>query len=153
MSELLRNSEFVWVAMAILIFLITFLFKYPYKKLTNKIKDEGKRKLANKAIVIFAFAISFALNFAYCHYFEMVFTIQDSLRNALSAIALHSALEIKSNGKVENVFNTVEGNQITDMAIEYVDKKSKTKTEKKEKEKEKKPETAIDEFWKSVNKK
>lgn len=149
MSELLRNSEFVWAVMAILIFAITFAFKYPYKKLTKKIKDEGKRKLANKAIVLFAFAISFALNFAYCHYFGVIFTIQDSLRNGLSAIALHSALEIKSNGKVENVFNTVEGNQITDMATDYVEKK--TKTEKKGKEN--KPETAIDEFWKSVKNK
>ena len=151
MSELLRNSEFVWAIMAIIIFLLTFAIKYPYKLLTNKIKDETKRKISNKAIVLFAFGLGFLLNFVYCHYFGMIFTVQASLKYALSAIAIHSALEIKSNGKVENVFNTQEGKEVVDKATEYVN--GTNETTKSTDKKKTKSESAVADFWKSVKKK
>lgn len=150
MSELLRNDEFVWAIMSILIFALTFAIKYPYKLLTNKIQDETKRKIANKAIVIFAFGIGIVLNYIYCRYFGTIFTVQDSLRNSLTAIAIHSALEIKTNGKVDNVFNTQEGQEVVDKATEYV---NGTKTEKTTDNKKDKTNSAVADFWKSVKKK
>ena len=152
MGELLRNSEFVWAIMSLLIFALTFAIKYPYKLLTNKIQNETTRKIANKAIVLFAFGLGFILNYFYCRYFGMVFTVQDSLRNALSAIALHSALEIKTNGKVDNVFNTQEGQEVVDKATEYVNGISQ-KTVKTTDKKKSKSDSAVADFWKSVKKK
>lgn len=152
MSELLRNNEFVWAMMSILIFALTFAIKYPYKLLTRKIQNETTRKIANKAIVLFAFGLGFLLNFLYCHYFALEFTIQASLRNALSAIALHSALEIKTNGKVENVFNTQEGQEVVKQATEYVNGTSQ-KTVKTTDKKKSKGDSAVADFWKSVKKK
>ena len=152
MGELLRNSEFVWVAMAILIFLITLVVKYPFKKLTSKIKDETKRKLANKAIVIFAFAIGFVLNLIYCHCFNVVFTIQASLKYSLTAISLHSVLEIKSGGKITNEYNTAEGQEVVEKATEYVNGTSQ-KTVKNTDKKKSKGDSAVADFWKSVKKK
>jgi hypothetical protein len=141
MSELLRNSEFVWAVMAILIFAVTFLFKYPYKKLTGKITNETTRKLANKAIVLFAFTLGLVFNFFYCEYFELVFTVQESLKYSLTAISLHSVLEIKSKGKIKSDFNTEEAKELIDSATEIA--KDKTKSN----------ESAVKEFWNSVKKK
>lgn len=124
--------------MAIIIFAITFLFKYPYKKfITDKITDEKKRKIANKAIVLFTLALGIALEFVWCFWQGMTFTIVefgDGLKHALSAIALYSALEIKTKGAIENPFDNEESQEVIEEVTSIVtsDKKQKTKTKKKD---------------------
>ena len=137
--ELLSNEAIRWAVMAILIFAITFLFKYPYKKLlTDRIKDEKKRKLANKAIVLFTLALGIGLEFAWCYWQGYTFTVMefgDGLRHGLSAIALYSALELKTEGAIENPFGNEASQEVIQEAtslIENTQIKSKTKTTKKD---------------------
>ena len=124
--------------MAIIIFAITFLFKYPYKKfVTDNITDEKKRKLANKAIVLFTLALGIGLEFVWCFWQGISFTIVefgDGLKHALSAIALYSALEIKTNGAIENPFDNDESQEVIQEVTSIVtsEKNQKNKTKKKD---------------------
>ena len=116
----LTNDKVVWCCMSILIFLITLCLKIPYKKLTSKITSEKLRQFANKAIVIFTFAISIGLNVAFSEWTKTPFSFEDSIKYALSAIALYSALEIKGNP-----FKNAEAEELIDKAEDVVNNKGK----------------------------
>ncbi len=150
MSELLRNNEFVWAIMTALIFAITSVIKIPYKKLTGKIQNENTKKIANKAIIIFAFAIGFGLYFGYCHFFGMAFDLKTSVIQSMSAIVTHALLE-KSKKAEDKVFDTEECQEIVEKAKQYVNDTSET-TKSTDKKKAK-SESAVADFWKSVKKK
>jgi hypothetical protein len=136
--ELLSNEAIRWSVMAILIFAITFLFKYPYKKfLTDRIKDEKRRKLANKAIVIFTIGLGVCLEFCWCLWQDVAFTIiefGEGIKYALSAIALYSALEIKTEGAIENPFNNEDCQEIIQEATALVTETTNKKTKKTKKD-------------------
>ena len=148
MYELLTNEAFVWCVMPIIIFALTFLFKFPYKKfLTSRIKDEKKRKLANKLIVLFTLGLGIALNYFYCLWQGCAFSIVefgDGLKYGLTAIALYSALEIKTNGAIENPFNNEDSQEVIEEVTTLVNKE--TKKEKKTKKKDNKEKTAHEKF-------
>lgn len=145
--ELLTNEATKWCAMAIVIFALTFAFKIPYKKLlTSHIKDEKKRKIANKGIVLFTLALGVALEFVWCSWQGITFTVMelgDGIKYALSAIALYSAIEIKTDGAIENPFNNEECQEIIDEVTEYV---NKNKEKRKSKNKNQKEQTAEEKF-------
>lgn len=155
--DLLFTEGTRWCVMALLIFAITFLFKYPYKKFfTDKIKDETKRKIANKVIVLFTIVLGVVLEIIWCYIRGWDFTVVEfgyGLRQGLSAIALYSALEVKTKGKVENPFNNEDSQEVIQEITEFVEKQtSKTKETKKQKEnnKKKSKETAEQKFWSLV---
>lgn len=146
--ELLCNDAIRWSVMAIIIFAITFLFKYPYKKfLTDRIKDEKKRKLANKAIVVFTLALGILLELLWCCWSGFAFTEVEfglGLRNALSAIAIYSALELKTQGAIDNPFDNKDSQEVITNANQLVTKISKDgKVDEKDL-------TAVQEFWDKV---
>jgi hypothetical protein len=58
---IINNYGWVYAIMVALIIGILELVKWPYKKLTSKVKSEVVRKLLNKAIILFSFVISFVL--------------------------------------------------------------------------------------------
>jgi hypothetical protein len=153
MKELLTNEAFVWCVMPVIIFALTFAFKFPYKKfLTSRIKDEKKRKLANKLIVLFTLGLGIALNYFYCLWQGCAFSIiefGDGLKYGLTAIALYSALEIKTDGAIENPFNNEDSQQVIEEITELVEKKPKEKKPKK-KSKDTANETAEEKFWNLV---
>jgi hypothetical protein len=135
--ELLSNEATRWSVMAILIFAVTFLFKYPYKRfLTDRIKNEKKRKLANKAIVLFTIALGIGLNFAYCAWIDFPFDVVElgnGIRNGLSAIALYSALEIRTKGAIENPFGNEDSQEVIEEVTALVTEKNAEKKTKKNK--------------------
>lgn len=144
--ELLCNEAIRWSVMAIIIFAITFLFKYPYKKWTSTFKDEKKRKIANKAIVLFTLGLGILLEFAWCYWKGCAFDLVEfglGLRNGLSAIALYSALEFKTDGAIENPFDNEDSQEVIDKATAFV---NETKNEKKTKKKDNKEKTAHEKF-------
>lgn len=108
---LLTNEKFVWCAMAIIIYLITFAFAFFYKKLTDKIQSEIKRKIANKVIVVVALSVSVALQLLLCHFTKMPFAFEKCLIYAMSAMTIHELTQVKSGGKVELPFNPTEVKQ------------------------------------------
>ena len=136
MYEFLHNPATLWCVMSLVIFALTFVVKIPYKKfITSKITNETKRKIANKAIVIFTLALGIFLNFAYCYWCEIAFTFVefgDGLKYGLSAIALYSALELKTSGAIENPFNNEDCKEVIDEVEKLVNNSQKNKTKKKD---------------------
>ena len=114
----LTNDKVVWCYMSFLVFLITLGLKIPYKKLTSNITSEKLRQFANKAIVVFTFAISIGLNVTLAEWTNIPFSFEDSIKHALSAIALYSALEIKGNP-----FKNAEAEELIDKAEDVVNNK------------------------------
>lgn len=143
MYEFLANEGVRWIAMALLIFGITFAVKIPYKKfITDKITNEKKRKLANKAIVVFTLALGIALEFGWCYIRNYEFTLVEfgyGLKQALTAIAIYSALELKTDGAIENPFDNADCQEVIEDATELA---NQIKTDKKSKKKDNKEKTA-----------
>ena len=150
--ELLNNEAYRWCVMAAVIFALTFAFKIPYKKLlTDRIKDETKRKIANKAIVIFTIGLGVFLEFVWCYWHNIAFDIMEfgyGIKHGLSAIALYSALEIRIGKKIENPFENEESQKVIADATEFVD--AITNKTKKDKKTKKKQQTAEEKFWNLV---
>lgn len=141
MYEFLANEAVRWSAMALLIFGITLAVKIPYKKfITDKIKNEKKRKLANKAIVIFTLVLGIALEFGWCYIRNYEFTLVEfgyGLKQAVTAIAIYSALELKTNGAIDNPFDNEECEEIVEDATAIVNQINANKKSKKKDNKEK----------------
>lgn len=132
-----NNEKVVWAIMALAIFGIIYLLKIPYKKLTSKITNEKGRQIANKAIVLLTFAVSIGLTLGYSYLVKVDFSITDSIKYAVSAIALYSATEVKK-GNTDVAFMTEEGKEVVETVIQSAiaveEKKQKTKKKKKEEE-------------------
>lgn len=107
MYALLTNDKFVWCAMAIIIYLITLVFSFFYKKLTNKIENEVTRKIANKVIVLVALGLGVGLQLLLCHFTKAPFVFATSLTYAMSAMAIHELVQVKS-GKKDLAFDPSE---------------------------------------------
>ena len=148
MYELLFTEGTRWTVMAILIFAITFIFKYPYKKfVTDKIKVEKRRKLANKAIVIFTLALGIVLEICWCQIRGWEFTMVEfgyGLRQALTAIALYSALELKTDGAIENPFDNEDSREVIEGVSAFVT--NEIKIDRKTKKKDNKEKTAHEKY-------
>lgn len=92
--NILANKTSVCVVMAVLVVAFCELIKFPVKKFTGKIQDEGVRKLVNGAIIYpVVFALSLFLVWLYCSYyvhcaidFKMVGIVSGSAVASYSAI-------------------------------------------------------------------
>jgi len=63
--ELLMTEPLIFVGLAILVWLLTYAIKRPIKKATSLVKDEKKRKLYNKWILLIPFVLAVILYYIY----------------------------------------------------------------------------------------
>ena len=63
--ELLMTEPLVFVGMAVAVWILTYIVKKPIKNMTSKIKNEQKRKLCNKWVLLIPFVLALALYFVY----------------------------------------------------------------------------------------
>ena len=63
--ELLLTQPFIFLILGVLVCILTYVLKAPIKAHTAKIKDEQKRKLANKWILTIPFILALVLYFLY----------------------------------------------------------------------------------------
>lgn len=146
---LLNNEKIVWCAMAIIIYLITFAFSFFYKKLTDRIESEIKRKIANKVIAIVALGVSVALQLLLCHFTKMPFVFENSIIYATTAMAIHEFTHFKSGSKVELPFNPAEVKQeLENLTNAQIITQNKNK-ENSENQEETPKESALDKFYRN----
>lgn len=118
LHELLHNTNFVWCAMAVIIFIITQIIKQPYKFLTKKtIKNERARKIANTVILLLPFAFGILLEFLYTtYYLHSTFTIIAGLTYGTTSLSLYNIVERFFKIKIDNPYNTTEeGKAVTEL--------------------------------------
>lgn len=146
------NENVVWVMLSFIIFGIMYGLKMPYKKLTSKISNETARQIANKAIVLFTFAVSIGLTIGYCELVNIEFSLVDSIKYATTAIAMYSATEIKKGNK-DCVFSTEEAKEVVDTVVEMASSTKEKKKKKKEKATDTESQSAIDIFKSAMGEK
>ena len=89
-KSILANSTSVYIIMAVIIVAICELIKYPIKKLTGRIQDDGIRKVVNGAIFYpIIFALSLVLVWLYSTYY-----LQTTLN--MTAVGIVSSTAIAS---------------------------------------------------------
>lgn len=148
---LLSNWKFVWIMIAVIVFLITNVCKIPIKHFTNKIKDERKRKITNTVILLLPFLFSFLLNFIYCEFLvpTVTFYVADCIRYALSGIAMYGFVERFFKVKLENPYETTEEGQNVMESVGEISAKKVKKAKKENKDEA----NAIAKFYDKLNKK
>lgn len=138
---LTNNEAFIWCAMAVVVFILTNLFKIPIKHFTNKISDERKRRMANIVILVIPFVLGVALDFVYStFYLHIMFSVIRGIGYGSAGISLYGVVErffkVKTNNEWEN---TEDGRQITKKANEIISKDVET-------------ESAVEKFKRTVGK-
>ena len=119
MKELLENEYFVSVAMAVIIFACTQLLKMPIKFATSKIANERVRKIVNGTILLIPFILGVVFDYVYCiAVTHNAFDVINGLGYGTAGISLYGVVERFFKVKVENPYETEEGQQ----AIELVNK-------------------------------
>lgn len=138
---LTNNEAFIWCAMAVVVFILTNLFKIPIKHFTSKISDERKRRMANIVILVIPFVLGVALDFVYStFYLKIMFSVIRGIGYGSAGISLYGVVErffkVKTNNEWEN---TEDGRQITKKANEIISKDVET-------------ESAVEKFKRTVGK-
>jgi len=129
--KLLLKSPIV-LLIAIATWLLTYVFKYPIKKLTYKIKDDTKRKQINKLILLLPFIIAFAIVFVRNGILTKSWLkgIQNMLLTSFSssvvAITIYNIFE-GIRGKKTEYETTEEGKAIYNLLLVYARDKEKVK--------------------------
>ena len=115
MKDILYNYEWMCVIMAVFIFLFTFVLKYPIKRITKRIKDEKKRKMANVTILLIPFLLGIFCEYAYTHWLLDVvipFSLVSGLGYGTAAISLYGVVERFFGVKISNPYETEEGQAV-----------------------------------------
>lgn len=113
LKELLYNHEFMVSLMAVVIFLSTFVIKYPIKLATKHIGNERKRKMANAVILLVPFALGVLFDFLYTKYvIADPFSVLRGLGYGTAAISLYGIVERFFKVKVPNPYETEEGKAV-----------------------------------------
>lgn len=129
--KLLLKSPIV-LLIAIATWLLTYVFKYPIKKLTYKIKDDTKRKQVNKLILLLPFIIAFTIVFVRNGILTKAWLkgIQNMLLTSFSssvvAITIYNIFE-GIRGKKTEYETTEEGKALYNLLIVYAKDKDKAK--------------------------
>ena len=148
LTKLLSNEYIVGTAMAVIIFVLTFLLKLPIKALTRKYsKTEHSRKIKNLSIVFIPFALGLLAEFLYYYlYLQDTFIVVRGIGYGSAAIALYAPVaqffKEKTGIKLENPFDTEEAKAAQEL-MSNVQKDGKI---------DKSDVSAVDEFWKKINK-
>ena len=145
MRELLANQYFVAGVMAVIVFIATQFIKLPIKHFTSKIANERKRRMANATILLIPFIIGVVLEVLYskfvtCDNFSMISCAVRGLGYGMAGISLYGIIERFFKVKIENPYETVEGEAVTEMVVAVTaDKKI-----------DKKDADPVKDFWKKV---
>lgn len=116
--ELLDNEYFVFSAMAVIIFALTQVLKLPIKACTKKIKNERARKMVNATILLIPFLLGVLADFLYStYYLHATFSVITGLGYGTAGISLYGVVERFFKVKVENPYDSVEGQAV----IEFVE--------------------------------
>lgn len=130
--ELLMTEPFVFIALAIAVWLLTYLIKKPIKNHTKQIKDPQKQKLANKWILLIPFFLAAIIFYIYnglttkvwTKDLELIFSSAFSI--AVMAITIYNVFEgIK--GKKTEYETSVDGVALYNLLLIYAKDKNKVK--------------------------
>lgn len=148
-KQLLSNEYYFGVAMAVIIFGLTFLLKLPIKALTKKFsKSERNRKLQNIVIILIPFLLGLIAQVLYCFlYLHIAFTVFEAFKGlgyGSAAIAMYApfAQRVKNTTgiDIENPFNTEEGKAVQELVEKVQDDGKINKSDL----------SAVDEFWQAI---
>lgn len=143
-KHLLANSYFVWGAMAVIIFGLTQLIKLPYKKLTNLIKNERGRRIANIFILLVPFALGILAEWLFnTFYLHTELTIITGLTWGMTSISGYAFVERFFGVKVKNPYDSDEGQAVLELVDEV---KADGKVDSNDK-------NAVKDFYKKIGKK
>ena len=139
--ELLKNPFFVSCAMAVIIFALTQVLKLPIKHFTKKIKNERVRRMVNATILLIPFALGVLADFLYStYYLQTAFTVITGLGYGTAGISLYGVIERFFNVKIENPYDTEEGQAVKEL-VKDVSKDNKVDVNDK---------NAVKDFWNKV---
>ena len=144
MTAFLSNEWAVGVAMAVVIFGLTYLIKLPIKALTKKIKSERTRKIVNGVILLIPFALGLIGEFLYTYYFlHTAFTGIKGIGYGTSAVSMYAVVERFFGIKIDNPYTTTEEGKAVQELVDKVQEDGKV---------DKKDVSAVEEFWNAINK-
>ena len=130
--ELLMTEPFVFIALAIAVWLLTYLLKKPIKNQTKKIKDPQKQKLANKWILLIPFFLAAIIFYIYnglttktwTKDLELVFSSAFSI--AVMSITIYNVFEGLKGKKSEYEVDS-DGIALYNLLLIYARDKNKVK--------------------------
>lgn len=145
-KQLLSNEDFIGCAMAVIIFGLTFLIKFPIKKWTNTFSNQRKRDIVNGIFVLIPIALGLLGQFLYNYFYLHTATVNImGFGFGGGAIAIYDFLEklFKKKGiPLDNPFNSEEGEAVKKLIEEVQDDGKVDKSDI----------SAVDEFWKTISK-
>lgn len=131
--ELLMTEPLIFVGLAILVWLLTYLAKRPIKKITSLAKNEEKRKLYNKWILLIPFVLAVIVYYVYYGLttktwikvnYELILSSAFSI--AVLSITIYNVFEgIK--GKKSEYETTEAGQALYNLLMVYAKDKNKVK--------------------------
>ena len=139
--KLLNNPNYVWCAMAFIIFALTKVLKLPIKACTKNIKRERVRKMVNATILLIPFALGVVCDFLYStYYLHATFSVITGLGYGTAGISLYGVIERFFGVKTKNPYESEEGKAVTEL-VEEITKDGKVDGEDKH---------AVKDFWEKV---
>ena len=131
MKELLNNEKFIWVAMGIIIVIVTQILKWVLiKPFTNKLKNKKVKSIINTIIVFIAIGLGFLAEYLYVYkYLHHEFSVMEALTwsgaGQIGYALLERVLKIFNSKKtIENPYNTEEGKAVLSL-VENITKDGK----------------------------
>lgn len=130
--ELLMTEPFVFIALAIAVWLLTYLLKKPIKSQTKKIKDPQKQKLANKWILLIPFFLAVVLFYIYNGFMTKIWTkdmelvFSSGFSIAVMSITIYNVFEGLKGNKSEYEIDP-DGIALYNLLLIYAKDKNKVK--------------------------
>lgn len=142
MNDLIYNEYFVWCAMALIIFVLTQVFKMPIKWCTKKyIKNERARKIANATILFIPFLLGITLDVLYSVYIAKThYSIIVGLGYGSAGISLYGVIERFFKVKTNNPYETDNGKAVISLVENIVEDKKIDKNDV----------DAVKDFWDKI---
>lgn len=130
--ELLMTEPFIFIFLAVAVWLLTYIAKKPIKKATSKIKDPQKQKLANKWILLIPFVLALIIFYLYNSLttkqwlsdFELIFSSAFSI--AVMSITIYNVFEGLKGKKTEYEVDS-DGIALYNLLLIYARDKNKVK--------------------------
>lgn len=108
--EWLKNNQsaMLWI-MAVAVFLVTFVLKFPIKIFTKRISNENVRKSVNSIILLIPFALGILVQFIYSRYFLHIgLDILEGLKVGTASITMYAIIERVLGFKINNPYKKLD---------------------------------------------